>query len=82
MGKYSLLRIKNRKSKEGKEYFIAYVLLDMDYDCQLLNILLQPKQVEPLMNCLKDNTFNLDKYVSVEYNSFLKAYKPVITYGL
>lgn len=83
MENYKLIRVVGRKNKEGKDYFLGLVLLNTDSDSEVIRILLKnQEQANKLNEALKDNNFNIEKYMKVTYNTFQKTYQPSITYGL
>lgn len=83
MEKYELYRIISRKSKEGKEYFLAIVILSTDNDCEIVRILLRNhQQAEKLQQAMKTPNFDISKYIEIKYNSYSKSYLPSINYGL
>ena len=82
MEKYKLIGCKQRKNKEGKPYYLAYVTVENDNSIDLLNVLIKEQQVQPLLDVIDDNTFDLSRFMSVKYNSFQRAYIPVINYGV
>lgn len=75
---YKLIRILNRKNKEGKTYYLAVVLLSNETDCDLLRILVTPEQVAKLNDLLKQNKIDLKEYISIQYNQYQKCYQPKI----
>lgn len=79
---YNLFKIVKRKNKEGKEYYLAIVIMSNQYDCDIVRILLKPEQVEKLNQAIKTPNFDVSKYIEVKYNTFTKAYQPSINYGL
>lgn len=82
MDKYKLVGIKKKENKEGKAYYISYVLLENDFDIDILRILIKEKQVEILQKAIESNQADISRYISIQYNNFNKEYKPVITLGL
>lgn len=81
MEKYKLLGIKKRKSKQDKEYFVCFLSLETDYDFNVINVIINEKQVEPISKVLNDNNFDVSKFLSLKYNSFTKSYNLVLNYG-
>lgn len=82
MEKYKLIGIKKRQNKDKKDYYLAYVTLENDNSFDLLNILINEKQVQPLLDVINDNDFDISRYIILKYNSYQKVYNPVINYGL
>ena len=82
MDKYKLVGIKKKENKEGKAYYISYVLLENDFDIDILRILIKEKQVDILQKAIESNQNDISRYISIQYNNFNKEYKPVITLGL
>ncbi len=78
MNSYRLVRILERKNKEGKPYHLAVVLFNYANDCDLLRILITDEQLDKLNDLLKQNKVDINQYVSIEYNSYQKAYQPKI----
>lgn len=82
MEKYKIIGIKKRKNKENKDYYLAYITLETDNNFDLINVLIQEKQVQPLLDVINDDNFDISHYLTIKYNSFNKNYSPVINYGL
>lgn len=82
MEKYKLIGIKKHKSKTGNEYNIAYVLFENDYTFDVLNVLINQKQVPALEQVINDDTFELERFLKISYNSYQKQYQLTINYGL
>lgn len=83
MEKYDLYRVLSRKSKEGKEYFLAIVILSNDNDCDIIRILLKNhQQAEKLQQAMKTPNFDISKYIEIKFNSYDKTYRPSINFGL
>lgn len=80
MNKYVLARLVEREGKEGKKYHFAHLLFFLPTDTELLKLYINEKQYTALKSFPKDADIN--DYVSIEYNSFKKAYEPKISYGL
>ena len=78
-GNYKLITILNRKNKEGKEYKLACLAYITDKSCDLIQALITSEQAEKLAKVINDIRFNMSEYVTVEYNSYSKAYQPKIT---
>lgn len=76
---YQIIRILKRKNKEDKEYYLALVLFNRDYDSDLIRILIKPEQVEKLSNLLKNKQDDISRFIQIDYNSYQKAYQPKIT---
>lgn len=82
MEKYKLLGIKEHKSKNGNTYYIAYVLYENNYNFEVLNVLINANQVNALSDVVGDDTFELEKFLKLSYNSYQKKYQLTINYGL
>lgn len=75
---YKLVRVLGRTNKEGRTYFLAYVVLNSQTDCSLINILITAEQKEKLLKVINDNNFDIGKHIVIEYNSYQKQYQPKI----
>lgn len=77
MQNYKLVRVLSRKSSKdsSKSYYLAYVVLNTDYDCSLINILINKDQFDKLVKLINDNSFDINKYIGIEYNSYQKQYQ-------
>lgn len=83
MENYKILGIRKRKSKKSdKEYYLCYILYENDYGYDIINAIVEEKQVGALQSVINDDTFELKRFMNVEYNSFNKRYDLKITYGL
>lgn len=82
MEKYKIVGIKKHKSKQDKDYYIAYVLFENDYTFDILNVLIKEQQVQALQSVINDDTFELDRFLKTSYNAFNKRYQLTINYGL
>lgn len=83
MENYMLLGIKSRKSKKtDKNYNIAYLSLETDYDFQIIPVMIQEKQVDVLIDVIGDLDFDISEYLKLRYNAYNKKYELTITYGL
>lgn len=82
MEKYKLLGLKKRKSKKGNDYYICFVVLETDFDYQVLNIMIEDKQIDSINTALKDINFDISKFLKLSYNSYLKQYQLKLTLGL
>lgn len=81
--KYKLLGVRKRHSnKSDRDYHIAYVLFENNYGFEVLNVMIQEKQVNALNGVIDDDTFDLTRFMKLEYNSFNKRYEMKITFGL
>lgn len=80
MGNYKLCRLLSKDGKDGKKYNYAHVVAFFPNDSELLRIYITDKQMEALKQVPKD--FDINDYVSVDYNTFKKCYEPRISYGL
>ncbi len=82
MQNYKLVRVLSRKSKkeEDKVYYLAYVILNTDNDCSLVNIMITKEQADKLVKLVGDSSFDIGKYISVEFNSYQKVFQPKINY--
>lgn len=79
---YKLVGIKKHTSKTGNEYYIAYILFENNYSFEILNVLINQKQVQPLSDVIGDDTFELDRFLKTTYNSYQKRYQLTINYGM
>lgn len=82
MEKYKILGIKKRKSKKGTDYFLCYLSLETDNSFDLVNVMVQEKQVQPLLKTLNDSSFDISKFLTLKYDSYNKRYNLILTYGL
>lgn len=82
MEKYKLVGIKKHKSKSGNEYFLAYLLLENETTFDIIRVIINNKQVEPLLQAMSDNSFDISQYLVTVYNSYQKQYQLTINYGL
>lgn len=80
--KYKLVGIKKHKSKSGNEYYIAYILFENNYSFEILNVMINNRQVQPLTDVIGDDSFELERFLNLNYNSFQKQYQLTISYGL
>lgn len=78
--KYVLSRLLERKGKDNKVYHYAHLLFFMPTDTELIKVYISSEQFNALKSAPKD--IDINDYVSVEYNTFKKAYEPKISYGL
>lgn len=78
MEKYKFYRILQKKNKEGKEYFIALIILDNDYDSDFIRVLISKDVANKLLEMSKSPNFDISKYLTVSYNTYSKDYRPVI----
>ncbi len=76
---YQLIRLLKRQNKENKQYYLALVLFNRDYDSDLLRILVKENQVNKLQDLLRTKQDDISKYIKIDYNSYLKVYQPIIT---
>lgn len=80
---YKILGIRKRKSKKSdNEYYLCYVLYENNYGFDILNVIVNEKQVGALESVINDDTFELKKFMNLQYNSFTKRYDMRITFGL
>lgn len=78
---YRLVRVLSRKSKNSdKVYYLAFLSVNTDTSCDLLDIMITKEQADKLIKLVDDKNFDIGKYVSVEFNKYDKSYKPVINY--
>lgn len=82
MEKYKILGIKKRTSKKGTEYFLCYLSLETDNSFDLINVMVEEKQVQPLLKTLGDSSFDVSKFLTLKYDTYNKRYNLVLTYGL
>lgn len=75
---YKLVRVLGRKNKEGRVYYLAYVVLNSQTDCSLINILITEEQKDKLLKVINDNNFDVGKHIVIEYNAYQKQYQPKI----
>lgn len=75
---YQLVRLLSRKNKEGKDYTLAYVVVNTPKNCSLLNILIKDEQKDKLQSLINSKQTDITKNVSIEYNGYQNAYRPVI----
>lgn len=81
MQQYKLVRVLSRKKKDSdKCYYLAYVILNTDNGCDLINILITKEQADKLIKLVNDNSFDIGKYIEIKYNNYQKTYQPVINY--
>lgn len=80
--KYKLVGIKEHTSKTGNKYHIAYILFENNYSFDILNVLINNKQVGALTQVVNDETFEIERFLKTTYNSYSKQYQLTINYGL
>lgn len=78
MEKYELIKIITRQNKEGRDYYLAIILLTNQYDCDLLRVLVTKEVAEKLIKMSNNETFDVTQYLKIEYNTYQKKYNPVI----
>lgn len=76
---YQLVRIVERKNKENKTYYLAFVLFNRENDSDLLKILLPSNLVDDFSEFIGTEDDDITKYIKVEYNSYSKTFQPKIT---
>lgn len=81
MEKYEILGIKV-KTYEGKNYYHCYVLHETDRDFNVIDVKINEKQVGALEGVVRDTTFDVKQFLTINYNNFKKAYEPKLTFGL
>ena len=79
--KYEVLGIRV-KEFEGKKYPHCYILNENKYGFDIIDIKILEKQIEPLKTVIRDDTFDVRKFITVDYNRFKKSYEPKISFGL
>lgn len=79
--KFKILGVKI-KEYEGKKYPHCYILSDNQYGFDIIDIKILEKQIPYIEQVINDDTFEVSRYISVQYNTFKKAYEPKITLGL
>lgn len=82
MEKYKILGIKERTSKKGTDYFLCYLSLETENTFDLINVMIEKKQVQPLLKTLGDASFDVSKFLTLKYDTYNKRYNLVLTYGL
>ena len=83
MENYKLLGTRDRVSKQtNKQYTMAYVLHENNYGYDILPVMLKEQQVNAVKGVLNDDSFDLNKFIGIEFNSFQKRYNIVINFGL
>ena len=83
MENYKLLGTRDRISKKtNKEYTIAYVLHENNYGYDILPVMLKEQQINAVKGVINDDSFDLNQFVGLEYNSFNKRYDLKINFGL
>ncbi len=88
MERYKYLGSRKRhSSKSDKDYYLAFILLENNNGFDILQVLINEKQVNAIDSAIDsaiDNgtEFDISKYLSIEYNSYNKKYDLKITYGL
>lgn len=80
MHNYKLVRILSRKNKQDKPYYLAYLILNTDNSCDLLQVLIKEEQAQKLNKLVNDNSFDISKFIDIKYNPYQKSYQPVINY--
>ena len=74
---YQLISVLEKKNKENKPYFIAYLAYITEKNCDLINVLVSSDIAEKLKLELNNNkVIDMTKYVKIEFNSYQKAYQP------
>lgn len=81
MEKYKILGIKKRTSKSGKDYFLCFVSLETDFDFNVINVMIEEKQIDTINQALKDNNFDVSKFLKMKYNTYQKQYQLELTLG-
>lgn len=77
---YKLCRLLSRDGKDGKKYNFAHLIMLLPNDTELIKVYITEKQMKALQSV--PNDFDINKYVSVDYNTYKKVYEPHISYGL
>lgn len=79
MEQYYYLGFKERKSKEGKKYFLLFVALNCANSYDIAQILISSEQAECLLNMEKSEQLfvgaDFSNCLKLEYNSYLKRYE-------
>lgn len=79
MEKYFYLGVKNRKSKEGKQYSLLFVALDCANSYDIAQIFISSEQAEGLLSMEKSEQLfigaDFSNCLKLEYNSYLKRYE-------
>lgn len=73
---YQLIRLLKR---QNKQYYLALVLFNRDYDSDLIRILVKENQVNKLQDLLRTKQDDISKYIKIDYNPYQKVYQPTIT---
>lgn len=77
---YELIRVLERTNKEGKNYFLAILCYHTDRSSDLIQVLITPEQAEKLKKVdLNTQRYDMSKHITIEYNTYSKAYQPKIT---
>lgn len=81
MEKYRILGVRKRTSKAGKDYFVLFLCLETDYDFNVINVMIEEKQIDSINQAMKDNNFDISKFLKLKYNSYNKQYQLDCTLG-
>lgn len=82
MEKYRILGIKKRISKKGTDYYLCYLALETDASYDIINVLIEEKQIQPILKVVNDTSFDVSKYLTLKYDRYNKKYILFLTYGL
>lgn len=82
MEKYKILGIKERTSKKGSKYFLCYLSLETSNSFNLVNVMIEEKQVHPLLKAMSDTSFDVSKFLTLKYDTYNERFNLTLTYGL
>lgn len=81
MEKYKILGIKKRTSKAGKDYFVCFLSLETDLDFNVINVMIEEKQIDIINQSMKADNFDVSKFLKLKYNTYQKQYQLDLTLG-